>query len=70
VSEKFVTVYTSINMPQLEMVKAVLEDTGILCNVKGYDQTRPYLSYGTGIQLQVPEEDKAKAGKIIKDQFK
>jgi len=66
VSERFITVYTNIQMPQVEMVKAVLEDNGILCNIKGYDETRPHLSYGMGIHLQVPERDKREAEKIIK----
>jgi len=70
VSERFVTVFTNVSLPPVDMVKSVLESEGIICNIKGYDSSRPYLSYGMGIQLQVPEKDKEKAEQIIKEQFK
>jgi len=70
VSEKFVTVYTNLALPPVDMVRTTLESEGILCNIKGYDSTRPYLSFGMGIELQVPEKDKIRAEKIIEKQFK
>jgi len=70
VSEKFVTVYTNLILPPVDMVRTTLESEGILCNMKGYDSTRPYLSFGMGIELQVPEKDKIRAEKIIEEQFK
>ena len=63
----FVTVYKNIVLPPVEMVKSALENEDILCNMKGYDETRPGLSFGVGIELQVPEKDRAKAEKIIKE---
>ena len=63
---KFVTIYTNMVIPPIDRAKSVLESEDILCNVKGYDMTRPQLSFGTTIELQVPEKDKEKAEKIIK----
>ena len=69
-SEDFITVFRDINLPPVDMVRAALESEGILCNVKGYDSTRPYLSFMTSIELQVPSADKERAEDIIKEQFK
>ena len=66
-SEKFVTIYRNVNLPPVDMVRTTLESEGILCNVKGYDATRPYLSFGIGIELQVPEDDKKRAEEIMKE---
>ena len=66
-SEKFITVYTNILIPPVDIVKSVFESEGIMCNVKGHDETRPQLSFGTGIELQVREEDVKKAKKIISE---
>ncbi len=66
-SEKLITIYEDINLPPVEIVKAILEDQGIKCLIKGYDTMRPYLSYGTGIELQIQEKDKEKAERLIKE---
>ena len=66
-SEKFVTIRTGVLIVPVDMVKAALESEGILCVIKGYDVSRPNLSFGMGIELQVPEQDKAKAKEIIKE---
>jgi len=63
----FVTIYKNIYLPPVEMAKSALENENILCNIKGYDGTRPGLSFGVGIELQVPEKDRSRAEKIIKD---
>ncbi|MDO8536316.1 MAG: DUF2007 domain-containing protein [Candidatus Omnitrophota bacterium] len=63
--QNFVTIYKNIVLPPVEMVKSALENENILCNIKGYDDTRPGLSFGVGIELQVPEEDRARAEKIL-----
>ena len=64
---KLVTVYSNINLPPVDMARAILEEQGITCLVKGHDSMRPYLSYVTGIELQVREEDKEKALALIKE---
>ena len=66
-SEKLITIYKDINLPPVEIVKAILEDHGIKCLIKGYDTMRPYLSYGIGIDLQIQEKDKEKAQQLIKE---
>jgi len=66
-TEKFITIYTNVDLPPVEMLKSVLEDHGIKCLLKGYDTMRPGLSYGTGIELQILEKDKEKAEEIIKE---
>ena len=64
---KLVTVYSNIHVPPVDMLKSILEEQGIICLVKGYDTLRPYLSYATGIQLQVREEDREEALTLIKE---
>ena len=66
-NEEFVTVYTNLLIPPVDMVRSALESEGILCLIKGYDESRPSLSFQTSIEVQVPEKDKAKAEQIIKD---
>ena len=63
----FVTVYKDVFSPNVEIIKSALESESILCNIKGYDGSRPGLSFGVGIELQVPKEDMARAEKIIKE---
>ena len=69
-SEEFVTIRTGVLIVPVDIVKSALESEGILCVIKGYDASRPNLSFGMGIELQVPEKDKFRAEKIIKEQFK
>jgi len=66
-TEQFVTIYTNLIIIPIDMVKSALESDNILCNVKGYDVTRPQLSFGIGIELQVQEKDRAKAEEIVKE---
>ena len=63
---KFITVYTDIHITPVDMIKSALESRGIICLIKGYDRTRPNLSFGTGIELQVQKKDRNKAKEIIK----
>ena len=65
--EQFVRVFSHLQIYPIELAKSVLEDSGILTMVKGYDETRPHLSYGTSIELQVPESEKEKAEELIKE---
>jgi hypothetical protein len=64
--QSFVTVYRDVFMPNVDVIKSALESESILCNIKGYDINRPGLSFGVGIELQVPEKDRARAEEIIK----
>ena len=48
---KFITIYSNLNLAPVELIKAILEENGINCLLKGYDTMRPYLSFGTGIEL-------------------
>ena len=65
-SKEWVTVYTHILIAPVDVARATLEAENIICLLKGYDMTRPQLSFGTGIQLQVQEKDRIKAEAIIK----
>ena len=64
-SEKLITIYSNLNRAPVEMVKAILEDHGIPCVMKGADTMRPHLSMGTGVDLQINEKDKDKAERLI-----
>ena len=64
---KFITIYSNLNLAPVEMIKAILEENGINCLLKGYDTMRPYLSFGTGIELVIREEDKERAETLIKE---
>lgn len=66
-NDKLVTIYMNLNLPPIEVAKAILEDYGIRSVIKGADTLRPYLTYGMGIELQVFESDQEKAAKIIKE---
>ena len=57
-SDKLVTVYMNLNAAPVEAMRQMLEDNGIRCIIKGADTARPYLSYLTGVKLQVLEKDK------------
>ncbi|MCX5667703.1 MAG: hypothetical protein NTY34_05285 [Candidatus Omnitrophica bacterium] len=61
--EKFITVYKSMFLPPVEIVRSALESENILCNMKGYDS--PHRISVSIIELQVPEKDKIKSEKII-----
>jgi len=68
--EKFVTVYSSILLLSIEIVKGALESEDILCNLKGYNSAKAAIDYVdgiTGMEIQVPEKDKVKARGIIKE---
>lgn len=65
--QNLVTVYTHIIESSIELVKTALESEGIKCFVKGVDRMRASLSFGTGLELQVPEKDRTRAEKIIKE---
>ena len=65
--EKLITIYSDINLAPVEIMKALLEDHGINCVIKGADTMRPHISFGIGIELQIQEKDKEKAEKIIKE---
>ncbi len=69
-SKRFITVYRGSLLPQVEIVKSALESEGIVCMIKGAVSFRPDISYATGIELQVQEEDKERAEKIIKESDK
>ena len=64
--QNFVTVYTHLIESYVDLTKAALEGEGVRCFIKGIDRMRTSLSFGTGIELQVSEKDKAKAEEIIK----
>lgn len=64
---KFITIYTNLNLAPVEMIKSILEDQGINTLIKGYDSMRPYLSYGTGIELVISADDQVKAQALIKE---
>lgn len=66
-NQKFVTIHTGVLIVPIDMVRAALESEGILCDIKGYDTSRPNLSFGMGIELKVPEKDREKAKEIIKE---
>ena len=66
-SEKFITIYRNLNRAPVEVVKAILEDHGIPCMVKGADTMRPHLQMWSGVELQINEKDKEKAEKLLKD---
>ncbi|MFC1590669.1 putative signal transducing protein [Candidatus Omnitrophota bacterium] len=65
-SDKLVTVYMNLNAAPVEAMKQMLEDHGINCIIKGADSARPYLTYITGVELQVMENDKESAERLIK----
>ncbi len=64
---KFIAIYTNLNLAPVELIKSILEDHGINCIIKGYDSMRPYLSFGTGIELIISQEDQEKAKELIKE---
>ncbi len=66
-SGKLITIYRHLNKAPVEVVKAMLEDHGIPCVMKGADTMRPHLSMGTGVDLQINEKDKDKAERLIKE---
>lgn len=65
--DKFITIYTNLNLAPVEMLKSILEDNDINSLIKGYDSMRPYLSYATGIELVISQDDQAKAQALIKE---
>ena len=65
--EEFVTVYRHKLLQPVETVKALLENNGIVCLMKGVDKVQPDVMYATGIELQVQTADKDRAIKLIKE---
>jgi Putative prokaryotic signal transducing protein len=66
-SDKFVTIFSHLQIFGIELAKSILEENNIMAMVKGYDTTRPYLSFITLIELQVAEKDKELAESLIAD---
>ena len=65
--EKLVTVYRHKLLQPIETVKALLENNGIYCLVKGVDRVEPDVMYATGMELQVYDTDREDAMKLIKE---
>ncbi|HEU0226920.1 MAG TPA: DUF2007 domain-containing protein [Arachidicoccus soli] len=67
---KYTTVYTSMSLPEIYLIKGKFESEGIVCFTKDelITQTAPYISSITnGIQLQVADDDIDKAVQILQE---
>ena len=65
---ELVTIFTSDNLPEIDIMKSFLESNGIQCSVSNefIDQANPLYSVATGgIQLKVRKEDVAKAKELL-----